>query len=289
MSSVNASGWQQTVTLPLTLCECRPCYRSGAGGVCLRRRIRPRRQHGDAQDQQDTRPEGGEKDREAKKASTGRAPAKKAVKKAAKKPAKKVTRKAVKRPAAKKVAKKTATRKQAPKAVKKTAPSRRPRSDEAAPHETARHHRAAARPRERPPRRLRSRDGESSQGREEGRPRTAAKKITSRQATDGPASPRRKITPEAALATTRELLEAKQARDRQPPPWRQFEAPHGQSGAEARTSCPRRAQQAAAEAKRAYSTPLKAAWRRSREASAPRTAMPGSARRQGMRRPGPVH
>lgn len=37
-----------------------------------------------------------------------------------------------------------------------------------------------------------------------------------------------RITPEEALANTRELLEAKQARDREPPPWRQLEAEHGQ-------------------------------------------------------------
>ncbi|WP_386747570.1 hypothetical protein [Agrilutibacter niabensis] len=35
------------------------------------------------------------------------------------------------------------------------------------------------------------------------------------------------ITPEEALANTRELLEAKQARDREPPPWRQFDPDHG--------------------------------------------------------------
>lgn len=37
-----------------------------------------------------------------------------------------------------------------------------------------------------------------------------------------------RITPEEALANTRELLEAKQARDREPPPWRQLDAEHGQ-------------------------------------------------------------
>lgn len=36
------------------------------------------------------------------------------------------------------------------------------------------------------------------------------------------------ITPEEALENTRQLLEAKQARDRQPPAWRQFDAEHGQ-------------------------------------------------------------
>jgi hypothetical protein len=30
------------------------------------------------------------------------------------------------------------------------------------------------------------------------------------------------------LANTRELLEAKQAHDREPPPWRQFDPDHGQ-------------------------------------------------------------
>jgi hypothetical protein len=37
----------------------------------------------------------------------------------------------------------------------------------------------------------------------------------------------RHITPEQALANTRDLLEAKQARDREPPPWRQFDPDHG--------------------------------------------------------------
>jgi hypothetical protein len=37
-----------------------------------------------------------------------------------------------------------------------------------------------------------------------------------------------RITPEEALANTRELLEAKQARDREPPPWRALDAEHGQ-------------------------------------------------------------
>lgn len=37
------------------------------------------------------------------------------------------------------------------------------------------------------------------------------------------------ITPEEALANTRELLEAKHARDREPPPWRQFDSGHGQT------------------------------------------------------------
>jgi hypothetical protein len=37
-----------------------------------------------------------------------------------------------------------------------------------------------------------------------------------------------RITPEEALANTRELLEAKQARDREPPPWRQLDTGHGQ-------------------------------------------------------------
>jgi len=39
-----------------------------------------------------------------------------------------------------------------------------------------------------------------------------------------------RITPEEALRNTQELLEAKQERDRQPPPWRQLDAEHGQPG-----------------------------------------------------------
>jgi len=77
---------------------------------------------------------------------------------------------------------------------------------------------------------------------------TASMRKTTSVTTSAPRkSKRRKITPEAALATTRELLEAKQARDRQPPPWRQFEAPHGQSGAGQHHGYDE--QQAAAEAK----------------------------------------
>ncbi|WP_386753434.1 hypothetical protein [Lysobacter yangpyeongensis] len=44
-----------------------------------------------------------------------------------------------------------------------------------------------------------------------------------------------RITPEEALANTRELLEAKHARDREPPPWRQFDADHGQPASQQAT------------------------------------------------------
>ena len=57
-----------------------------------------------------------------------------------------------------------------------------------------------------------------------------------------------RITPEEALANTRELLEAKQARDREPPPWRQFDPDHGHPAHEHGTPGPDAAQQAQAHA-----------------------------------------
>jgi hypothetical protein len=42
------------------------------------------------------------------------------------------------------------------------------------------------------------------------------------------AAPRR-ITPKQALANTRKLLQAKQAHDRQPPPWQALDSPPEQS------------------------------------------------------------
>lgn len=65
--------------------------------------------------------------------------------------------------------------------------------------------------------------------------RTASPRDTDREARGGQgrrSGDRRKVTPEEALATTRELLEAKQERDRQPPPWRQFDDTHGQPATE---------------------------------------------------------
>jgi hypothetical protein len=52
--------------------------------------------------------------------------------------------------------------------------------------------------------------------------KTATKKTTRRKPATGP----RRITPEQALENTRKLLEAKQAHDRQPPPWQQLDGGH---------------------------------------------------------------
>jgi hypothetical protein len=45
--------------------------------------------------------------------------------------------------------------------------------------------------------------------------------------TPRPARKPRGITPEQALANTKALLEAKQAHDREPPPWQSLETPGG--------------------------------------------------------------
>lgn len=58
--------------------------------------------------------------------------------------------------------------------------------------------------------------------------KTAAKRPAAKKATGKPRKTApRKITPKQALANTRKLLEAKQAHDRQAPPWQQLEGPHG--------------------------------------------------------------
>jgi hypothetical protein len=130
--------------------------------------------------------------KKAAKKATG-----KAVKKtAAKAPARKVAK--VAKPAAKKAAtKKASTKKAASKAAAKKVVARKPVAKKTAARPTMK--RAAA-----PVKR-------------------AAKK------TPRPARRLRGITPEQALANTRALLEAKQAHDREPPPWQSLETPGGQA------------------------------------------------------------
>jgi hypothetical protein len=59
---------------------------------------------------------------------------------------------------------------------------------------------------------------------------TSAAKAPARKAPRRRAEPKPRITPEQALANTRELLAAKQERDHQPPAWQQFEGDQGHSG-----------------------------------------------------------
>jgi hypothetical protein len=59
-------------------------------------------------------------------------------------------------------------------------------------------------------------------------PTKAASTRTARGAAPRSAPRPRGITPEQALANTRALLEAKQAHDREPPPWQSLETPGGQ-------------------------------------------------------------
>jgi hypothetical protein len=139
--------------------------------------------------------------KKAAKKATG-----KAVKKtAAKAPARKVAKAA--KPAAKKVAtKKISTKKAASKAAAKKVVARKFVAKKTAARPTMK--RAVKSP------------TKTSVGQ---RASSAAKK------TPRPARRPRGITPEQALANTRALLEAKQAHDREPPPWQSLETPGGQA------------------------------------------------------------
>jgi hypothetical protein len=149
----------------------------------------------------------------ATKKTTGKAAkktiAKKTIAKAAKKatakpPARKVAKAA--KPTTKKTAtKKTATKKTASKVVAKKTVARKPLAKNA-PAKSAMK-RAAA-----PVKRATKAPVKPAA-------RSTAKK------TPRPAGKPRGITPEQALANTRALLEAKQAHDREPPPWQSLETP----------------------------------------------------------------
>jgi hypothetical protein len=149
----------------------------------------------------------------ATKKTTGKAAkktiAKKTIAKAAKKatakpPARKVAKAA--KPTTKKTAtKKTATKKTASKAVAKKTVARKPVAKNATAKSAMK--RAAA-----PVKRATKASVKPAA-------RSTAKK------TPRPAGKPRGITPEQALANTRALLEAKQAHDREPPPWQSLETP----------------------------------------------------------------
>ena len=83
--------------------------------------------------------------------------------------------------------------------------------------------------------------------------------------TPRPARKPRGITPEQALANTRALLEAKQAHDREPPPWQSLETPGGMRHHRASSPTKRGSRPT-------NSMPAKAGCRRSKAASVPRTA-----------------
>ena len=73
---------------------------------------------------------------------------------------------------------------------------------------------------------------------------------TSRSCIGGTSRTRKphRITPEEALENTQELLEAKQERDREPPPWRELDTGHGHSARDQAT--PERTMEQEAEANR---------------------------------------
>ena len=139
--------------------------------------------------------------------------AKKVVKKALKKAVKTAKKTATKAPTrklaktAKPAAKKAAAKKTASKAVAKKTVASKPLAKKAASASTMK---GAARA-----------PAKAAGTRAAG---SAAKKSPSR-----PARKPRGITPEQALANTRALLEAKQAHDREPPPWQSLETPGGQA------------------------------------------------------------
>ena len=159
-----------------------------------------------------------------KKAAVKKAAVKKAVRKAA-------VKKAVKKAAVKKAVKKAVVRKAVKKAVVRKAVVRKTVKQAAATKASA-------------PAQRRVGPGEASK-------MELAKAPTAMPRGGRSASRSRKphrITPEEALANTRELLEAKQARDREPPPWRQFDPDHGHPAHEHGTPGPDAAQQAQAHA-----------------------------------------
>lgn len=202
-------------------------------------------------------------------ASTTRKPAaKKAVKTTARKaPVKKaaVKKAAVKKTATKKVAakksavKKVAVKKAAPPARKATTQSTTRATIEKtarSPNPTVAARKAGASgvtPAEKAQRRRAARTDatttiEPSQGTTTSFSTTRA--ATPRDSDRGTSRTRKphRITPEEALANTRELLEAKHARDREPPPWRQFDAHHGQPAHDQATPARNAEQEAQADA-----------------------------------------
>lgn len=154
----------------------------------------------------------------ARKAATRRTPARKA---AAKKATKKATKKiAVKRPSMKKVAKKAAKKAVAKKALAKKVVAKKVVAKKAAARKAA-------------ARKAVTRKSVAKSVARKAAVTKAAKvpaKTTAmaRKERAMRAEAAHRITPEEAMETTRELLEAKQTRERQPPPWPQFEPEHGQ-------------------------------------------------------------
>ena len=147
---------------------------------------------------------------------------KSATKKTVKKAAKKATGKAVKKSTAKAPARKVAkaAKPAAKKAATKKASSRKAPSKAAAKKVVARKpvaKKTAATP-------TMKRAAKSPAKTSVGQRASSAAKKTPRPARKPPG-----ITPEQALANTRALLEAKQAHDREPPPWQSLETPGGQA------------------------------------------------------------
>jgi hypothetical protein len=143
----------------------------------------------------------------ATKKTTGKA-AKKTIAKAAKKTAAKAPARKVAK-AAKPATKKAATKKTASKATAKKTVARKPLAKKAASKSTTK--RAAA-----PVKRAATAPV---------KPATTQAARSTAKKTPRPAGKPRGITPEQALANTRALLEAKQAHDREPPPWQSLETP----------------------------------------------------------------
>lgn len=144
----------------------------------------------------------------AKKLIAKKTVAKVAKKATAKPPARKVAKAA--KPATKKTAtKKTATKKTASKAVAKKTVARKPLAKNATAKSAMK--RAAA-----PVKRA---------AKAPVKPATTQAARSTAKKTPRSAGKPRGITPEQALANTRALLEAKQAHDREPPPWQSLETP----------------------------------------------------------------
>jgi hypothetical protein len=180
--------------------------------------------------------------KKAARKAVKKAVVKKAVKKAAVKKA--AVKKAVRKAAVKKAVKKAAVRKAVKKAVVRKAVKKavvRKAVKKAVVRKTVKQ---AAATKASAPAQRRVGPGEASK-------MELAKAPTAMPRGGRSASRSRKphrITPEEALANTRELLEAKQARDREPPPWRQFDPDHGHPAHEHGTPGPDAAQQAQAHA-----------------------------------------
>ena len=162
---------------------------------------------------------------QARKSATKKTAGKAAKKTIAKKTAAKAPKKATAKPPARKVAraakpvakkaitKKAATKKTAGKVATKKTVARKPVAKKA----TAK---SAMKPTIAPVKRAAKVPA-----------KTAATQVarSTTKKTPRPASKPRGITPEQALANTRALLEAKQAHDREPPPWQSLETPGGQA------------------------------------------------------------